>query len=222
MEVEIYRCIEFTRFHQGPVFPSSLSPLENTWCKLTLASRESGGKERGEEGHRSKRGADRRRGNFRDCCEVWGMSAFCTLNPLPHTAFKTTATSPQAAIHSSSPAAALQSYPDPLTFCTCVAAWLPAHPIYPPSLNACWSNARQPRHMCSCFDHEKKELCVFRDHSYRVSQSTVRQDVHYCAKSVLLDLIFLALCDCVFLIGCYITIIIIVRWFIVICFDRTS
>lgn len=48
-----------------------VSPLKNTWCKLTLASRESKGrKERGEEGQRSERGADTKRGNFRDCCEV--------------------------------------------------------------------------------------------------------------------------------------------------------
>lgn len=60
VEVEIYSGIEFTRFHQGPIF-SPFSPLKNTWCKLTLASRESKGrKERnGEEGqgHRSERGA---------------------------------------------------------------------------------------------------------------------------------------------------------------------
>lgn len=36
VEVEIYSGVEFTRFYQGP----SRSPLKNTWCKLTLASRE--------------------------------------------------------------------------------------------------------------------------------------------------------------------------------------
>lgn len=52
MEVEIYSGIEFTRFHQGPIF-SPFSPLKNTWCKLTLASRErakGGRKEMGKKG----------------------------------------------------------------------------------------------------------------------------------------------------------------------------
>lgn len=42
VEVEIYSGIGFTRFHQGPIPPPSL--LQNTWCKLTLASRESRGR----------------------------------------------------------------------------------------------------------------------------------------------------------------------------------
>lgn len=57
MEVEIYSGIGFTRFHSGPTSPTlPPSPLKNTWCKLTLASRESKArKERGEEGHWSER-----------------------------------------------------------------------------------------------------------------------------------------------------------------------
>lgn len=50
MEVEIYSGIEFTRFHQGLIFFLTRSPLKNTWCKLSLASRESKRKKRKEEG----------------------------------------------------------------------------------------------------------------------------------------------------------------------------
>lgn len=154
MEVEIYSGIEFTRFHQGLIFFLTRSPLKNTWCKLSLASRESKRKER-------KKGIGQREEQKREK-EISGIavrSEEC-LRSLPWTLcctqpFKTTATSPQAAIYSGSPTAPLQSYTDPLTFCTCVAVWLTANPIYPPSLNACWSNARQLACLCSRFDHEK-------------------------------------------------------------------
>lgn len=94
---------------------------------------------------------------------LWGMRNVDTfyLGARCLTALKTTATSPQAAISSSSPAAALQSHTDPLTFCTCAIAWLTASFIYSPSLNACWFNATQLAHICSCFDHERGiSLCL--------------------------------------------------------------
>lgn len=47
---------------------------------------------------------------------------FVARSPLHDTALKTTATAPQAAISNGSPAAALQSHTDPLTFCTCATA----------------------------------------------------------------------------------------------------
>lgn len=84
--------------------------------------REEGKREEGQ-GHRSEREEQAREE------EISGIAVrseeclhFVPWNPLPHTAFKTTATSPQAAISSGSPAAAQQPHTYPLTFCTCATA----------------------------------------------------------------------------------------------------
>ncbi len=99
----------------------SLSLLKNTWCKLTLASRESKGrKEKGKKGKGIGQSEEQTREE-----EISGIAVrseeclhFVPWSPLPHAALKTTATSPQAAISSGSPVAALQSHTDPLTSCT--------------------------------------------------------------------------------------------------------
>lgn len=72
VEAKIYSGIGFTRFHPGPLFLFfPLPPFKNTWCKLTLTSRESKGrKERGNKGIGQSGSITTRRGNFRDCCEV--------------------------------------------------------------------------------------------------------------------------------------------------------
>lgn len=108
------------------------------------------------------------------------MSKLCTLNPQP--------LKQQQHPHRLRSAAAPLQHLRNLTqtrwhFVHVFAAWLPAHPIYPPSLDACWSNAIQLAHMCSSFDREKKDLCVSKVHSYTVSQSKGSQDAHYCAKN---------------------------------------
>lgn len=136
----------------GPYPP--LSQLKNTWCKLTLASRERKGRKTGK-GIGQREEQTREEEISRIAVRSEECLHFVPWSPLPHTALKTTATSPQAAISSGSPAAALQSHTDPLTFCTCATAWLTASFIYSPSLNACWSNVTQVAHICSCFEHER-------------------------------------------------------------------
>ena len=109
------------------LFFPPLSLLKNTWCKLTLANRESK-KEEGKDGDKGKGIGQREEQTQEE--EISGIAVrsqeclhFVPRSPLPHTALKTTATSPQAAISSGSPAAAArQSHTDPLTFCTCATA----------------------------------------------------------------------------------------------------
>ena len=79
VEVEIYSGIEFTRLHKGPMLPLlSFSVLKNTWCKLTLASRNSKRrKERGEE----EQGSRHERRKFQGL--LWGLRNVYTLYHRP-------------------------------------------------------------------------------------------------------------------------------------------
>lgn len=133
VEVEIYSGIGFTRFHQGPI-PPPQSLLKNTWCKLTLASRES----RGRKEKRAKASVrDRGRHEKRKFQGLpWGLRnvAFRSLDlarltKLLKTKQKKTVTSPQAVISSSSPAAPQRSHTDLLTLCTCATAWMTANSV---------------------------------------------------------------------------------------------
>lgn len=113
VEVEIYSGIGFTRFHQGPIPPPLQSLLKNTWCKLTLASRES----RGRKEKRAKASVrDRGRHEKRKFQGLpWGLRnvAFCSLDLARLAKLLKTKQKKQWHHHRlSSPAAPLQHHSD--------------------------------------------------------------------------------------------------------------
>lgn len=91
---------------RGPLRPPFLLSVLNE--HMLQISR---GREEGKRGRKSKR-TDTREGNFRDCCEVGGMSALLTSHGL-----KTTARWPQAATPGSRAAAASCEPSDILYMC---------------------------------------------------------------------------------------------------------
>lgn len=153
VEVEIYSGIEFTRLHKGPILPLlSFSVLKNTWCKLTLASRNSKRrKERGEE----EQGSRHERRKFQGL--LWGLRNVYTLYhrtcSLTKSLKKKKSTSPQASFSRGSPAAALLSYTDPLTFVHVLQLDL-LLTLSVLHLCACWFNAKQLAHTCLPSDQE--------------------------------------------------------------------
>lgn len=105
VEVQIYSGIEFTRFHQGPVsflfLPCSHPfPLKSTWCKLTLASRQSGGRKERLVEDREK-GIGHRKSRESEISAILVRSEECLHfvpreQAAPHTGIKTTPASTQA------------------------------------------------------------------------------------------------------------------------------